>query len=134
MCSIYGQFYVFRREIASQIYDYRRMPSRKIPSRNVFGKRLREIRARRNIAQYRLGVLAGLEESSSSARMSRYESGEFEPPFQFAEALARVLAISPAYFFCPDDELAELILTFSTLTEPKRRILHQTALTLSDGE
>jgi transcriptional regulator with XRE-family HTH domain len=68
--------------------------------------------------------MAGLEESSSSARMSRYESGIHAPPFQFVEALAKVLNVSPAYFYCPDDRLAEIILIYSNLSEAKRSTLY----------
>lgn len=72
------------------------------------------------MSQYQLGVLAGLEESSSSARMSRYESGIHEPPLQFAQTLATILGISPAYFYCPDDQLAEMILIYSLAPTAKR--------------
>jgi len=103
------------------------MPPRKKSSNIVFGQRLRQLRQRRKLAQDQLGVMAGLEESSSSARMSRYESGVHEPPFQFVEALARALNVSPAYFFCPDDRLADLILIYSGVPEAKRRLLHEAA-------
>lgn len=132
VCSTNEQFYVYRREIASRIYDHRRMPTRKKKNTHtVFGKRLRQIRKYRKLPQYKLGVLAGLEESSSSARMSRYETGLYEPTFQFAETLAGILAISPSYLFCPEDQLAELILVFSTLPDRKRQELLQVAKELA---
>lgn len=101
------------------------MPVRNSSSNTIIGKRLRQARQRRAWAQDELGVMAGLEESSSSARISRYESGIHEPPFQFVEALARVMNVSPAYFYCPDDRLAELILIYSALPEADRQTLHQ---------
>lgn len=82
---------------------------------------------RNGLPQDVLGVKAGLEESASSARISRYESGIHEPPFQFAEALAEVLEVSPAYFYCPDDRLAEIILLYSSMNETRRAALLQTA-------
>lgn len=106
------------------------MPPRNKSSNIVFGQRLRQLRQRRKLAQDELGVMAGLEESSSSARMSRYESGVHEPPFQFVEVLARVLNVSPAYFFCPDDRLADLILIYSSVPETKRQVLHEAAKAL----
>ena len=118
------RFYVFRREISTKTYDYRRMPVRNPSSNSIIGLRLRQARQRRKWAQDELGVMAGLEESSSSARISRYESGIHEPPFQFVESLARVMDISPAYFYCPDDRLAELILIYSALSETKRQTFH----------
>jgi len=106
------------------------MPSRNKFSNITFGRRLRQLRQLRKLAQDELGVMAGLEESSSSARVSRYESGIHEPPFQFVEALAQVLNVSPAYFFCPDDRLADLILIYSGAPELKRCALHEAAKAL----
>ena len=94
----------------------------------IFGRRLRQVRERHNLAQDELGVMAGLEESSSSARISRYESGIHEPPFQFVAALSNVLDVSPAYFYCPDDELAHIILVYSTLSQSKRQALYRAAV------
>lgn len=85
-----------------------------------------------NLAQDELGVRAGLEESSSSARISRYESGIHEPPFQFVEALAEVLRVSPAYFYCSDDRLANIILIYSDMPDSKRATLQQVAVDLSE--
>jgi transcriptional regulator with XRE-family HTH domain len=78
-----------------------------------------------------LGVLAGLEESSSSARISRYESGIHEPPVRFAEALAKVLGISAAFFYCADDRLAEIIMLYTDASEPKRRLMLDSARQLA---
>ena len=108
------------------------MTSRNKLSTVIFGRRLRQVRQRHNLAQDELGVMAGLEESSSSARISRYESGIHEPPFQFVEALANVLHVSPAYFFCPDDRLADIILVYSGLSESKRQALYQAAEEFSE--
>lgn len=59
--------------------------------------------------QDRLGVLIGLDEGSSSARMSRYESGRHEPPYRVALRIAEVLEVPVAYFYCDRDDLAELL-------------------------
>ena len=104
------------------------MPRRAIPTSSkvsTVSLRIRQERLRQGIAQERLGVLAGLEESSASARMSRYESGIHEPPFEFVEAIAKVLGVSPAFFYCPDDKLAEMIRTYSDLPQSKRAALHK---------
>lgn len=91
---------------------------------------MRQARQRHDLSQDRLGILVGLEESSSSARMSRYESGIHEPPLQFVEAIAKVLGISAAYFYCSDDRLAEIIRIYSDLSEAKREALHSAATAL----
>lgn len=73
--------------------------------------------------QDRLGVEAGLDELSASARMSRYESGTHEPKYGMAIQLASVLNVPVAYFFCDDDLLAELILEMGKLSVDSRRRL-----------
>lgn len=93
------------------------MVSPSSPSRTLFGRRLRDARLRAGIAQDKLGVMIGLDEGCSSARMSRYENGIHEPPFVIAEQIAKVLGLSACYFYCSDDRLAEIILNYSKLTE-----------------
>lgn len=99
------------------------MKSSKNSAPGLFGRRLRQARLRADLPQDRLGVLAGLEESSSSARISRYESGIHEPPVRFAEALAKVLGVSAAFFYCADDRLAEMIILYADLPEAKKRLM-----------
>jgi transcriptional regulator with XRE-family HTH domain len=40
-----------------------------------------------------LGVLIGMDESSSSARISRYETGIHEPPIATADKIANALKV-----------------------------------------
>jgi transcriptional regulator with XRE-family HTH domain len=100
------------------------------PVNSLFGRRLREARLRAGIAQDKLGVMIGLDEGSSSARMSRYESGVHEPAFVWVEKMAGVLGIPAAYFYCDDDRLAEIMLAYSALPEKKRKILYVNAMDL----
>lgn len=99
------------------------MPTRSKVNNSTVGRRLRQARERVGLPQDRLGVLAGLEESSSSARISRYESGVHEPPLKFAEELAKVLGVPVAFLYCSDDLLAEIILAYSSIPEAKRQKL-----------
>jgi transcriptional regulator with XRE-family HTH domain len=103
------------------------MGNRPSSNNTTLSRRLRQARLRAELPQDRLGVLAGLEESSSSARMSRYESGIHEPPLAFVESIAKVLGISVSYFYCPDDRLSEIIRIYSDLSESKREKLLQLA-------
>lgn len=107
------------------------MPTRSKVNNSTVGRRLRQARERAGLPQDRLGVLAGLEESSSSARISRYESGVHEPPLKFAEELAKVLGVPVAFLYCSDDVLSEIILAYSTLSEAKRQKLAQVARELA---
>jgi len=108
------------------------MSSRVTSKNTILSRRLRQARQLRGLPQDRLGVLAGLEESSSSARISRYESGIHEPPVSFVEAVAAVLEISPAFFYCADDRLAEIIRIYSGLNEDRRDELKRNAEALAE--
>ena len=70
---------------------------------------------RKGIPQDKLGVLIGLDESTASARISRYESGIHEPPIKTARAIAEALQVPLGYLYCDDDRLAEIILAASEL-------------------
>ena len=75
----------------------------------LFGRRLREVREAVGIPQDRLGVMIGIDEGCSSARISRYETGAHLPPFETAELLAQALNVPVAFFYCRSDELAALL-------------------------
>ena len=63
-----------------------------------FGVRLRQARERLGLPQDKLGVMIGLDEGCSSARISRYETGVHEPAFDIARKLAQVLGVTVTYF------------------------------------
>ncbi|MFZ5503780.1 MAG: helix-turn-helix domain-containing protein [Pseudomonadota bacterium] len=84
---------------------------------SLFGLRLRTARERASLPQDQLGVLIGLDEGCSSARISRYETGIHQPPFEVAEKLAEVLCVPTAYFYCADEQLAAVLLDLSEFTQ-----------------
>lgn len=98
----------------------------------LFGRRLREARLRAGIAQDKLGVMIGLDEGCSSARMSRYESGIHEPPLPIIQLLAKALRLPAAYFYAEDDSLAELILMFGQMKTNERKALISFSTTLTN--
>jgi len=108
------------------------MPRQSSPS-TLFGRRLRAARSRAGIPQDQLGVSIGLDEGSSSARMSRYETGVHEPPFSIAQSLAKVLKVPVAYFYCDDDRLAEFLVLYQSLDASQRRALRTFAAELGSG-
>ena len=61
-------------------------------------------------SQEKLGVAIGIDESSSRARISRYELGVHEPPVPTARAIADALCVPLAYLYCEDDNVAALLL------------------------
>lgn len=90
-----------------------------------FGPRLREARERLGLPQDKLGVMIGLDEGCSSARISRYETGVHEPAFDIARKLARVLGIPVTYFYCEDDWLADILLRLNRLSSEQRSELDE---------
>jgi len=81
---------------------------------NIFARRLKEARLRCGLTQEQLGILAGIDEFSASARMNQYERGKHMPDFIFVEKLAEVLNVPAPYFYARDDKLAEWIIEFNT--------------------
>lgn len=87
-------------------------------------KRLKEARLEAGLSQERLGVIAGIDEMSASARMNQYERGKHVPDLSMVERLASVLNVPAAYFYAVDDNLARLLLMFHRLKHSdKNRIL-----------
>jgi transcriptional regulator with XRE-family HTH domain len=60
-------------------------------------------------SQEKVGVLIGIDESSSRARISRYELGVHEPAVATARQIADALGVSLAYLYCEDDAVAQLL-------------------------
>lgn len=100
---------------------------------SVFGRRLREAREHAGLPQDKLGVLIGLDEGTASARISRYETGVHEPPFDLAVSLATTLGVPVAYMYCPDDDLAAVILSWPTLSKVDRKRILTMGTSLESG-
>lgn len=86
-------------------------------------RRVRAAREQMGISQMELGVRAGIDEASASARINQYERGKHTPDFTTARNLAKVLGVPPAYFYTEDDGLANLITVYGSLTATKKRAL-----------
>ena len=79
-------------------------------------KRIKELRIKADLSQKRLGILAGIDEFSASARMNQYEKGKHIPDFTTIARFAKVLKVPACYFYAEDDEMAEMILAFGALS------------------
>lgn len=90
---------------------------------SVLGKRLKEARQRKDLSQEKLGVLAGIDEMSASARMNQYERGKHAPDWLTVERLAEVLDVPVAYFYAVEDDVAELLIKFHALAPEDRKAL-----------
>ena len=87
---------------------------------SVFTKRLKEARKSVGLSQERLGILAGIDEMSASARINQYERGKHEPDFSMVERLAKALNVPESYFYSKDDEVASLLIVLHR-TSPANR-------------
>lgn len=91
---------------------------------SVFAKRLKKARTRAGLSQERLGVLAGIDEMSSSARMNQYEKAKHEPDFSMVQRIAKVLDVPESYFYAVDDEAAWLLVVFHRMpAEARAKVL-----------
>lgn len=90
---------------------------------STLAKRLREARLKAGLSQARLGVLAGIDEASASARMNQYERDKHTPDWLTVQRLAAVLGVSVAYLYSEDDTEAAMLLAFYSLPMEAREEL-----------
>lgn len=88
-------------------------------------RRLKEARIRAGLSQEKLGVLAGIDEASASARMNQYERGRHTPDFDMVCKLAKILDVPENYFYTLDDETAQLLLKLHSLSSKQKSQLNQ---------
>lgn len=86
-------------------------------------KRLKDARRRAGLSQRKLGIAAGIDEFSASARINHYERGRHMPDYGLAERLARVLGCPVAYFYVREEDIASIILLAGELSAKERRAL-----------
>lgn len=77
---------------------------------NLIGKRIRSRREDLGWSQEKLGVMIGIDESSSRARISRYELGTHEPAVATSRNIAKALGVPLAYLYCEENDVAGLLL------------------------
>ena len=87
----------------------------------VVGRRMRSRREELGWSQEKVGVLIGIDESSSRARISRYELGTHEPPVKTARQIAEALGTPLEYLYCEDDDVARVLMALSQLKPDIRR-------------
>lgn len=97
---------------------------------SVVSKRIKEARIRAGLSQEKLGVLAGIDEFSASARMNQYERGRHTPNYQLVKRLAVVLELPTAFFYTEEDQLAELLIAYGGLGTKARKRLVELSLEL----
>ena len=83
---------------------------------------MRERREALGLAQEKVGVAIGLDESSARARISRYELGVHEAPVPTAKQIAFALKVPLAYLYCEEDSTANLLVELHKLNSKDRAI------------
>ena len=90
----------------------------------ITAKRLNQALERAGISsQLKFGLAAGFVETGLSSRMNQYFTGKHQPDLQTIQLLASVVKTPACYFYCEDDQLADLILKFGTLDEAQKEQL-----------
>lgn len=73
-------------------------------------KRLKSARLAAGLSQEKLSELLGIEGMNTRSRVSSYEVGRTEPPFNLVKKIAKVLDYPAEYFYAEDDDFALTIL------------------------
>ncbi|MGZ3747934.1 MAG: helix-turn-helix domain-containing protein [Pseudobdellovibrionaceae bacterium] len=94
--------------------------SKKIEILPPLPKRLKEARVKLGISQKTLGILAGIDEFSASARMNQYEKGKHAPDYAMAKCLAAVLKVPCSYLYEEDDDIAAMLVVYYNLNKSDR--------------
>jgi transcriptional regulator with XRE-family HTH domain len=81
---------------------------------------MKELREELGLSQEKIGVAIGIDESSSRARISRYELGVHEPPVPTARLIANAMGVPLAYMYCEDDKVATLLLALHKMKPAAR--------------
>lgn len=102
---------------------------------SIFAKRLKEARQVTGLSQKRLGMKAGIDEFTASARVNRYERGVNEPDNATARSIAKALGVPTAYLYAEENDLAEMIKLYSRLRKKDREALvKQLREAVQDGD
>ena len=96
------------------------MAGQQLHSTSIVGRRIKELREQLGWSQEKIGVAIGIDESSSRARISRYELGVHEPPVPTTKLIAQALGVPLAYMYCDDDKIATLLLALHKMKPAAR--------------
>lgn len=108
--------------------------ARDTTSSSSFPKRLKQAREHSGLTQEELGIQAGIDEFSASARVNQYEKGKHTPGIQTSQRLAKVLHVPTSFLYEEDDLLANLIIAAGRLSKERKKTLLATAEALAEGQ
>ncbi len=98
----------------------------------VLSLRLKQARLRAGYTQMELGVLAGIDEFSASARINQYERAVHAPDYGTAQRLSKALNIPVSFLYESDDRLADIILVAGALSIKSKEKLLLAAQTIAN--
>jgi transcriptional regulator with XRE-family HTH domain len=101
---------------------------------SVFAMRLKQARRAAGLSQEKLGVFAGIDEMSASARMNQYERGKHEPDFAMVSRIAKALQLPTSFFYAEGEAEAKLIAAYHRLDPARQAALLDHALALAGIE
>ena len=84
---------------------------------------MKEARNQAGLSQKQLGIQAGIDQFSASARMNQYEKGKHNPDLTTVARLCKVLNVPVAFMYCDDDELAQVIASYPTLSRKRKKAI-----------
>ncbi|MFS2139924.1 helix-turn-helix domain-containing protein [Duganella sp. Dugasp56] len=101
---------------------------------SILGKRLKDARLKKGLSQEQVGLRAGLEVESASARMNRYERGTRVPSVELVERIAEVLDVPLTYFYAAEEDEAKLVVLFYRMSSNNKNKILDVAETFSTSE
>jgi len=103
-------------------------------SQSPLPKRLKEARKKIGISQKELGILAGVDEFSASARINQYEKGKHSPDFSMAKRLAPILKIPTSFLYEENDDIAAMLMLFYNFNNSEKKIVIESIIEMQDED
>jgi len=94
--------------------------SLKSNNKSPIARRMKEMRLQQGLSQKGLGIKAGMDIFTSSARINQYERDKHVPDYKTATILAKALDVPVTYLFTDDDDLADIILKYSKASKSQK--------------
>ncbi len=91
--------------------------------KSPISKRLKEARLEAKLSQKQLGIAIGIDQFVASPRMNQYETGKHTPDFNIVDKIAKALKKPSSYFYTTEDDLAELIKIYDSLSKKEQQQL-----------
>jgi transcriptional regulator with XRE-family HTH domain len=100
--------------------------------KKAWGSRLKQARLAAGYTLRGLGAELGIDASTASTRIGRYESGLQHPDLMTVHRIAALLRVPVSYLYEEDDRLAELVLSYYRLSKSGQAALRHAAATIEE--